>query len=340
MRIGIVGLGFGASVQLPVFRSLPGVEIVAVLAGNSERAQKVAGEIGARACASLAELLDDDLDAVSLALPPRANQQALLAVLERPIAVLSEKPLGIDLDVVGGLEQQAARRVFGVDFEIAELDCFRELRRIVTASTASPVISAQIIWRAQSRAWVERRWSWKTDEAAGGGVLGLYGSHLFHLIEQTIGPIASLQATLRNTKGAAFAPPERRAAADTARMTLVLAGGATVDVEIDLAAVESCFHWDIVFAEQRVVIENPTPWNFTGCRLSIRDIDDRELSATIESEQAPEGRLPLFRRLATRFVSAVRDRTAMTPGFAAGLRVQELITAARAQSLVRTASAS
>ncbi len=240
---------------------------------------------------------------------------------------------------VAPFAERAATRVFGVDFEIAELDCFRELRRIVTSGALSPVVSAEITWRAQSRAWAERQWSWKTDAAAGGGVLSLYSSHLFHLIEHVLGPIASLGATLENSKAAAFAPPGSHAAPDIARLRMALAGGATVDMEVDLAAPESCFRWVVICDRHRIIIENPTPWNFTGCRLSVRDADDRELSATVESERASEGRLPLFRRLAERFVSAVRDGAAMTPDFAAGLRVQELIAAAETQSLIRTARA-
>jgi predicted dehydrogenase len=339
MRIGIVGLGFGATVQLPVFRSMPGVEVAAVLASRPERAREVAAGIGAHACSSLAELLDDGLDAVSLALPPAANQQALAAVLERRVAVLSEKPLGATLDDVARLAERASDRVFGVDFEIAELDCFRELRRLINAGIYGPLVSAEIIWHAQSRAWAERQWSWKTDAASGGGVLGLYGSHLFHLVEHVLGPIAALDASLQNAKGTAFAPPGHSAAADSARLRMTLDGGATVAAEIDLAAPEACFRWTLVCGRHRIVIDNPTPWNFTGCRLSVRDGDGRELSVTAEAEQASEGRLPPFRRLAARFVAAVRDGTGMTPDFAAGLRVQALIAAAETQRLVRTARA-
>jgi predicted dehydrogenase len=338
MRIGIVGLGFGATVQLPVFRAMPGVEVAGVLGGRPERTREIAAEIGARACASLAELLDADLDAVSLALPPLDNQQALHTVLERKIAVLSEKPLGVDPELLAGLAGRASERIFGVDFEFGELDCFRELRRIVGSGVSSPIISAHIVWRAQSRAWTERQWSWKTDDAAGGGVLSLYASHLLYLIEHALGPITSLEASLRNTKGAAFAPPGSHAGADSARIQMTLAGGAAVDMEVDLAAAESCFRWVVVCAERRLVIENPTPWSFSGCRLSIRDSADRELSATVESEQAQEGRLPPFRRLAMRFVAAVRDGTAMTPDFAAGLRVQQLIAAAKAQAPINMAT--
>ena len=339
MRIGIVGLGFGATVQLPVFRAMPGVEIAAVLAGRPERAREIAADIGAHPCTSLAELLDDELDAVSLALPPEANERALAAVLERRIAVLSEKPLGAALERVARLAAPASERVFGVDFEFAELDCFRELRRIVASGAYAPLVSAEITWRAQSRAWAEQAWSWKTDAAAGGGVLGLYGSHLFHLVEHGLGPIETLAAVLQNAKGAAFAPPGRRAAADRASLRMTLAGGAAVDAEIDLAAAESSFRWSVTFARHRVVIENPTPWNVTGCQLSLRDSADRELAATVESERAPEGRVPPFRRLAERFVAAARHGTGMTPDFAAGLRVQQLIAAAETQSLVRTARA-
>jgi predicted dehydrogenase len=326
VRIGIAGLGFGASVQIPAFRSIPGVEIAALLASRPERAAELAAITGATPCRSLAELLDQDLDAISLALPPKANEAALAVVLAQGVAVLSEKPLGADLAAVRRLGSQTAGRIIGVDFELAELDCFAALRAIIADDRFGRPSSAAIVWHARSRAFAERRWCWKTDAESGGGVLSLFGSHLFFLIEHVLGRITTLEARLAGH--ADFAPVGSAAAPDFVRLKLALAKGASVSAEISIAAAAPDFRWEVEFRQHRVVIDNPTPTNFGGCRLSIFHHGPHPLSSMAESERAEDGLFVPFRRLAARFIDAVRADGSMAPGFAEGLRVQELIAAA------------
>ena len=76
-KIGIIGLGFGAQVYIPAFRS-EGWEVAAVCGRNRDKTAKVADEMGVHDVhANPKELIArDDLDAVAIATPPRGNFRA------------------------------------------------------------------------------------------------------------------------------------------------------------------------------------------------------------------------------------------------------------------------
>ncbi|HEY0582910.1 MAG TPA: Gfo/Idh/MocA family oxidoreductase, partial [Chloroflexota bacterium] len=46
LRVALVGTSFGGLVQVPGFRLVPGIEVVAVASGRLERAQAVASQHG------------------------------------------------------------------------------------------------------------------------------------------------------------------------------------------------------------------------------------------------------------------------------------------------------
>ncbi len=85
IRIGLIGAGTNArTVQIPGFRRIPGVEIVAVANRSLESSQRVADQFGIRrAHADWRELLDDDgIDAVSIGTWPYMHHTLTLAALE------------------------------------------------------------------------------------------------------------------------------------------------------------------------------------------------------------------------------------------------------------------
>ena len=46
LRLGIIGLGFGAKVQLPAFLSIPDADVIALVDSGSGRAKQVAAGAG------------------------------------------------------------------------------------------------------------------------------------------------------------------------------------------------------------------------------------------------------------------------------------------------------
>jgi predicted dehydrogenase len=135
LGIGMVGTGFGARVQIPVWSSVPGVRVVSVCSGDRERAEAVAGKCGApHATSDPAEVArHPDVDLVCVTSPPHQHRPAVLAALAAGKHVLCEKPFA--LDAVQAFEMREAARRAGVlalvDFEFRMLPARAELRRLL-----------------------------------------------------------------------------------------------------------------------------------------------------------------------------------------------------------------
>ena len=101
-----------------------------------------------------------------------------------------------------------------------------------------------------------------------------------------------------------------------------------MEATIAIAETAARFDWTLGFDGHDATIDNPTPWNFSGCRLAVRDRHGGLALMVEEPERHAIGLLAPFRQLAGRFLQAVAGSGSMTPGFADGLRVQTLIAAA------------
>lgn len=327
LRIGIAGTGFGAAVHLPALQSLPGVTVVAIAGARQEKAAEIAKRHGiARSCQGIPTLLAEDLDAVTLALPPELAETAASLALDRGLAILAEKPLASRADAAEVLARLAATRTAVIDFEFAELDCFRALHRLFERREFGAIERIEIEWVTQSYAHRHRIWSWKTDEARNGGVLTLIGTHVLFLIEWLFGRIAITAAELNNHATRQFAPPGGIGAADSAVLQARTAAGAPVVIRLCNAAMGSpCHRWEIIGERGRAVLENSTSDPVAGFRLSFAAAGEPLKEILREPAASGDGRLRPFRSLAERFVAAVRTGTTCQPDFAAGARVQRLV---------------
>ncbi|KKI89334.1 oxidoreductase [Bacillus sp. SA1-12] len=111
LKIGFIGTGGIAKAHLNNLMKIKEAEVTAFFDINLERAQKEALEWkNAKAYKDVNEMLDDQkLDAVYICVPPMAHGEAEIAVIERGIPFLVEKPLGIDqlpTDILKKIEQK------------------------------------------------------------------------------------------------------------------------------------------------------------------------------------------------------------------------------------------
>src|SRR6478672_1729149 len=96
VRCAVIGAGWWATTaHLPVLKTHPDVELVAVQSLDEKRVQQIASDFGAaRALTSWQDVLAiDGLDAVVIASTPNMHYQQALAALERGLHVLLEKPM-------------------------------------------------------------------------------------------------------------------------------------------------------------------------------------------------------------------------------------------------------
>jgi len=195
LRVGVIGTGFGSTVQIPAFRAHPRVEVVAVASGQPGKARKVADEFGVRhAFDTWPGLVGADLDLVSVTTPPHLHHPMTTAAVAARRHVLCEKPTA--LNAVEAAEMLAAAERAGVVHVIDHELRFNPNRRKVRALVAEGFVGrprhALITLAGPGRSDPGRPWTWWADASRGGGLLGAVGSHQIDLLRYWLGDVTAV----------------------------------------------------------------------------------------------------------------------------------------------------
>ena len=99
LRVAVIGVGFGQQVHVPAFRTDSRCEVTTLCASNEAKAAEVATRLNVPHASGdwRAVVADPEIDAVSIAVPPRLQPQIAIAALEHGKSVFCEKPLGVHL---------------------------------------------------------------------------------------------------------------------------------------------------------------------------------------------------------------------------------------------------
>ena len=82
-RVGIIGTGWGARVQVPAFREA-GLEVVAIVGHNAERTRKIAGQLDVEPFGDWRKLIASNVDLVTIVTPP-SEQLVSGSAIVRPL---------------------------------------------------------------------------------------------------------------------------------------------------------------------------------------------------------------------------------------------------------------
>ena len=122
LRIGVIGVGVMGSNHARVLTGLPGAELVGVADPDRKQAEFVARTLGCAAVASVNELLDLKVDAVTIAAPTHLHRDIALACIARGVHVMVEKPIASSVEE--GREIIAAARRAGVTLMVGHVERF------------------------------------------------------------------------------------------------------------------------------------------------------------------------------------------------------------------------
>ena len=228
-RVGIVGTGWGARVQVPTFREA-GLDVTAVAGFHRQKTRDLAAELGLRAHDDWREIvIADDVDLVSIVTPPSEHRLMALAALEAGKHVLCEKPTALNALEAEHLLTAAKRRpgqLALIDHELRFLPAWREARTRIRE--LGPVRYVEVRYASPSRGDRSRAWNWWSDANRGGGIWGAVGSHYVDAIRFFGMEVESVQAMLRTIiDRRPFGDAAREVTADDfASVDLRLAGGA------------------------------------------------------------------------------------------------------------------
>jgi predicted dehydrogenase len=332
VRVGVVGLGFGARVHVPGFRLLEslGARVDAVCARGRPAEPTPRG---VRVHRDWRELVTDpELDLVSIATPPREHAAISLAALEAGSAVLCEKPLGLDAaEALEVAEASADGPPALVNFSYRGLPAFRRARELLHDAALGEVEGFRVDWHMRARDESDWAWTWKDSCAEGGGALASYGVHALDYVEWLLGPASSIAATVRSPDASRTDRHGtlRPVTADPGfTASLELASGAAGEIEVALDSHTTVHRVEIAGARGRLVLENVDPSD--PVRPFTLLLDGRHVELERPEWRAPsalDARVQPFATLAAELLLALRDDRPATPSPLDGARALALVEA-------------
>jgi len=198
-RVGLVGYGSsGAGFHAPLLREA-GLDLVAVVTGNPERADQARAENpGVVVVPDLAALVAvPDLDVVVVASPSGRHVEHAEALLEAGIAVVVDKPIATDAHQAQGLVDLAAGRGVPLTvFQNRRYDPeFATIRDLLHRGVLGELRRTEMRWD-RWRPVPKDRWRERATAAEGGGLLLDLHTHLLDQVVLMHGPVATVYAEL------------------------------------------------------------------------------------------------------------------------------------------------
>ncbi len=184
-KVAIVGSGFGGSVHLPSYRAHPAFEVVALASPHSARA--IASErkvpYAFENCAAMLGA-DIEVDVISVASPPAAHCDDVLAALAAGKHVLCEKPMALSVAQAERMAAagRAAGTVRGLAHEFRFIPQRQALKELIANGHLGALRDIEIAEMHDFlRAEVHRKNNWWFSRNSGGGITGAWLSHIIDL---------------------------------------------------------------------------------------------------------------------------------------------------------------
>ena len=344
--IGIIGVGFGAQVHVPAFRS-EGWDVAAICSRTRGKAQKAADEAGIPSVYTdpMELIRRDDLAAVAIITPPGAHHQLSIAALNAGKHVLCEKPFA--LDAKQGAEMLAAAEKSGKTAMIAH-----EFRHMPQRAYIRQLVAEDYIGKFQLctlELFLDRYVSreprpltWQAYKSEGGGLLGALGSHYIDGLRFWFGEIASVTGWLAGLRpdmvDTATGKIVKAETDDTFSFMVTFKNGGMATMTSSFAVTPARGAKIAVMGERGTLIaEHPGPNPLeNGVVVASRD------GAPLEALKTPaqftpftdprDHRLMAFRLLVRDFTKGIEQGNSPAPNFTDGLRCQQVLDAVRESS--------
>jgi predicted dehydrogenase len=333
---------------LPALADHPIGHITAVCGRDLGRAQTVAADWSVpKAYNDWSAMIDSgELDAVIIAAPNETHYEVTMAALDRGLAVLCEKPLGMNVAEAHKMADTAAQRgaITMVPFTYRNMPTNQFVKQLIVDDyVGRPYHLSMRYFAGYARGG---EYAWRFDKAkAGSGILGDLGSHWLDMARWFLGEVTMVSAHSdcfvdRDPRpdGSSYTQVEDSAvilarfesgASATLQCSAVCWEGTTfgqiheLDLHGSLGTLHALNDWDTVQEVRGVRAGEPGPAH----ALTIPDA---------AWNGAPRQRVHdtyrhIFRRteaMTRQWVTAVAEGRPVEPDFATGARIQELVAAA------------
>jgi predicted dehydrogenase len=331
-RIGIAGAGFGVHAHLPALLAHPRFEVVAL--ASPHNAARIASERGLaysfRSCAEM--VAGCELDAVTIASPPFAHRDDLMAALGARKHVVCEKPFATSIADAQAMAEAArtAGTACGVAHEFRFVAQAQALRELVANHHLDPLRDIEI---TSLRPILHRHGTksrgWWFERDRGGGLAGAMLSHLIDHANWLVG--RAPRRTLGLTR---VANPTRRdetgefgsTVDDGAFALLDYGDGLIARLSVDGTTAAEGYTCAVHGEDRTAVASGP---NIVELALFTVEKDE---TSELECKPSPyakfssiNGNVPLLMELYDEFVKAIEGKRNALPTFEDALATQRVL---------------
>jgi hypothetical protein len=316
VRIGIVGMGFGAAVHLPAFAALREAQITALADGGSGSADEVRRNHvpTANVYGNPFDLISDpDIDAVSIATPPAAQSALIAAALDAGKHVICEKPVGANLSECAALALKARRIgvIAAVGFQFRFERGLEAVIDVARQGRCGRIERIAVSWFGGRGRSHPLPFSWRCQNDKGGGVLREYGSHCFDYLACICGKSPKVEwARLGVRIPTRGTPPKPVSAADECDIVCRLPDGGVATIAIsNVYAVPTGHRIEVNGSEGCMVFEHRPPFDrnspiavFSDTAGKVTALNDPTVGTGTD-----DSRIVAWKALAKRFIAAAAN---------------------------------
>jgi len=143
IRVGVIGVGAMGRNHARVYSELSDAKLIGIADIDEKLAAPVAQSYECKAYANYEDLLSENLDAVSIAMPTSLHKRAALAAIEKGINILVEKPIAGTIEDATKIIEAAKRN--GVKLMVGHIERFNPIVAAIKESiTDLQVVSIDI----------------------------------------------------------------------------------------------------------------------------------------------------------------------------------------------------
>ena len=337
LRVGLLGLNYGARVHLPAYKASGKYELVAVCARSPGRAEAVAREHKVPLWFSDPRPLiaRPDLDLVSIATPPGTHGRfaaAALAAGKHVVAEIGLVPTAADARVLADMARDN-HRIAAAAYVLRFLPMLRTVSEMLAQNAIGKPRLMRFNFFESFLARPEPDWrlNWMWDAGSGGGVLATYVAHALDLARRWFGPVCEVDATLATLAELDSLAGGRHPAEDTGRVTLRFDSGVLAAFDFSAAVARARTSIELHGSEASLLVDG------FGDELSLLPMGEDKARpvypapALLEETRGQSGVPGAFQQ----FLSLVAQGAAAgsappdLPTFDDGLEVARLVDAVR-----------
>lgn len=124
-KVGVIGMGAMGKHHARVYSELPDIKLVGVSDLNEELASTVAKKYSTKSFVDYRDLLKQDLDAVSIAVPTSLHKEVALDVADADIHMLIEKPIAETIESADAIIKKSEER--GIKLMVGHIERFNPI---------------------------------------------------------------------------------------------------------------------------------------------------------------------------------------------------------------------